>query len=188
MEPASGASPPAPPVVSLFCHIMMNSLGSKDTHVEEQLCVNQHLHASARFAVKEANWSTQTKNRRIEVATSASTTGMATFMNSSHTTLRMVEEATPRSTLTQLVTLPGVTKAHWMNTKEIAALVLSLLLQGWEYLKRANSQMADKKYHNNLCGSSTVVHLKLFCDCCQEAAVAATKYCPSHTDKVQNRY
>ncbi|POV98982.1 hypothetical protein PSHT_13782 [Puccinia striiformis] len=188
MEPVSGARhPPAPPAVSLFCNIMMNGLRSEDTQVKEQLGANQHLYASACFAGKEAIGILKVKNQRIEVAASASMTGMAAFMNSSHTILHMVEEATPVLTRTQLVTLPGVTKAHWMNAKEIAALILSLLLQGWEYLKCTNSQMADQKYHNNLCGSSTVVHLKLFRDCCQEAAIAVTKHCPSHADKVQNR-
>ncbi|KAH9469885.1 hypothetical protein Pst134EA_007157 [Puccinia striiformis f. sp. tritici] len=186
---ASGSSArPAPSAVSLFCDIMMNGLGSDDTHIEERLRANQRLYTSARFAVKEAIGVLKAKNRQIEVAASASPTNMATFMTSTHAILRMVEEATPGSTLTHLATLPGVTEAHRMNAKEIAALVLSLLLQGWEYLKRANGRMAEKKYHDNLCGSSTVVHLELFRDRCQEAAVAVTEHCPSYADKVQNRY
>ncbi|POW02475.1 hypothetical protein PSHT_12105 [Puccinia striiformis] len=136
---ASGSSArPAPSAVSLFCDIMMNGLGSDDTHIEERLRANQRLYTSARFAVKEAIGVLKAKNRRIEVAASASPTNMATFMTSTHAILRMVEEATPGSTLTHLATLPGVTEAHRMNAKEITALVLSLLLQGWEYLKRAN--------------------------------------------------
>ncbi|POW15119.1 hypothetical protein PSTT_02432 [Puccinia striiformis] len=144
---------------------------------QEQLGANQHLYASACFAGKEAIGILKVKNQRIEVAASASMTGMAAFMNSSHTILHMVEEATPVLTRTQS------DQSTLDERQGNCCPILSLLLQGWEYLKCTNSQMADQKYHNNLCGSSTVVHLKLFRDCCQEAAIAVTKHCPSHADK-----
>ncbi|POW03185.1 hypothetical protein PSHT_11738, partial [Puccinia striiformis] len=50
---------------------------------------------------------------------------------------------------------PEVIKAHRVNAKEIIAVVLSLHLHGWgEYLKCANSRMAEKKYHDNLRGGT----------------------------------